>query len=44
MIGDSVISVQKIIPVSPCGSLFETDLVLWRICSVDADDDGLILF
>ena len=45
MIGDSMLSVHKMIPVNPCRSSFEADLVLWPVCSVDDDDDdGLILF
>ena len=44
MIGDSMVSEQKIILVNPCWSSFEADLVLWRVCGVDVGDDGLILF
>ena len=44
MIGDSMLSEEKMIPVSPCRSSFEADLVFWRVFGVDDDDDRLILF
>ena len=39
MIGDSMLSEQKMIPVSPCRSSFEADLALWCVFGVDDDDD-----
>ena len=45
MIGDSMVSEHKTIPMSPWRSSFEADLVLWRVFGVDGtDDDGWIRF
>ena len=41
MIGESMFSVQRVIPMSPCGPSFQVDLVLWWVAAAAADDSIL---